>query len=210
MTLIQSLDELSQQYVLDKHISTKWHNYIPVYSSLFEPYRYRALHVLEIGIGVVEQGQMLHRKEHGYVTGNSLRCWRDYFPNSQIYGIDIFETNLNERRIRTFVADQSNGEQLENVMKQIGHGLDIVIDDGSHEGVHQMFSFMYLSKHMVMDSIYVIEDIQQDNQEGFRDLSIFPENFQRHIREHFEYTVFDTGHDSPLHDDFIVAFKRIK
>lgn len=209
LTSSKSLDELARNYGLDKHISTGWHNYIPIYTQLFDSIRYQSMNILEIGIGVVEHGQMLHTRQYGYHTGNSLKCWRDYFPNSIIHGIDIYEVNLgNEQRIRTFLADQSKEEDLSRVMGEINNHLDIIIDDGSHQGLHQVFSFMFLSKFLKNGGIYVIEDIQPKFQQGFQDLSIFPVSFQSHIHKNYQHLTFDTGHKAPLNDDCIVAFVK--
>lgn len=206
-----SLDTLSKKYGLDKNISSGWHNYIPMYTQLFEPKRFKKMRILEIGIGVTEHGQMVHAQVHGYVTGNSLRCWRDYFPNAELYGMDIFETDMkNEPRIHTYVGDQSKPEDLTRILNEIGGSLDIVIDDGSHQGEHQVFTFMFLSRFMNLQSIYVIEDVQLKHQAGFRDKSIFPESFQEFLHNHFEYILHETGHQSPNHDDFLVILRRIK
>lgn len=208
-----SLDDLARHYVLDKHISTTWHNYIPIYTRLFESRRYENLCLLEIGIGVVEESQMLHTKDKGYMTGNSLRCWRDYFPNAQIYGIDIYPTTnlLHEPRIRTFVANQNNANDLETVLKQIpNHRLDIVIDDGSHDLNDQVASFTFLAHHLNERGIYIIEDIAFPHQSRFQDLSVFPVDVQTYIQTHFDWTWHDTGHQSPHHDDFMMVFQKKK
>lgn len=205
---MSSLEKLSRKYVLDKNICTSWHNYIPIYTQLFEPIRAEKLRILEIGIGVVEEGQMLHTKDIGYRTGNSLRCWRDYFPNASVYGIDIYETKMKEDRIKTFVANQANNEQLLDVMLQIGGRLHIIIDDGSHQVQDQVSSFMFLSQFMANHSMYVIEDIQLPAQPSFKDLSVFPPAFQEYIRNHFDFCCYETGHQSPLQDDFLMVFLK--
>jgi hypothetical protein len=202
-----SLDELSRTYVLDKHISTSWHNYIPIYTQLFEPIRNMPLHILEIGIGVVEHGQMIHTKDQGYKTGNSLRCWRDYFPYGNVYGVDIHPVCMShEPRIRTFVADQSDHNQLQNVMREIGRPLDIIIDDGSHQLAHQVASFTFLSRHMRSQGIYIIEDIQRVHQDEFKDLTVFPEDFRSYVQSTFHVRSYETGHKSPMDDDFMMVF----
>lgn len=202
-----SLDELSRKYVLDKHISTSWHNYIPIYAQLFEPKRLLPLRLLEIGIGVVEHGQMIHTKDQGYQTGNSLRCWRDYFPFARVYGIDIHPTSIrHEPRIKTFVANQSNTDDLTNVVRAIGRPLDIVIDDGSHQLADQVASFTFLSRHMAPQGLYIIEDIQRPHQEGFKNLSVFTPDVQDYIRTSFDVCPYETGHRSPMDDDFLMVF----
>lgn len=203
-----SLDTLSSNYALDKNISTKCHNYIPGYTKLFEPIRNTVNNVLEIGIGSVENGQMSGVLHLGYKTGNSLRCWRDYFPNAIIHGIDLYQHELNENRVKTYVADQSNGQQLDKVLSQINNKLDIIIDDGSHKGDHQAFSFTHLEKYLSNNGIYVIEDIQPSNIEGFKTLSIFTDTFKDYIYNNYTVEYFDTRNILNRVDDFMVAFTR--
>jgi 23S rRNA U2552 (ribose-2'-O)-methylase RlmE/FtsJ len=143
----------------------------------------------------------------GYKTGNSLKCWSEYFPNSTIYGIDIYKHGeLNTDRIVTFQADQSNETDLENVIKNIESKLDIIIDDGSHCGEHQVFSFLFLNKFLNENGIYVIEDIQPENINKFLDLSIFPEEYIEYIKSHFIIEYFDTRKDFGRADDFMMSF----
>ena len=204
-----SLDYISDKYKLDKNISSGCHNYIPGYTSLFERIRYTVKNVLEIGIGSIENGQMGGIIHLGYRTGNSLKCWNEYFPNANIYGIDIYEhKELNTDKIQTFIADQSNEEQLKTVIESIKEPLDIIIDDGSHNGEHQVISFMYLNQFLSKNGIYVIEDIQPPNIDGFQNLSIFPENFREYILNNFNIEYFDTRNTIQRADDFMVGFIR--
>jgi hypothetical protein len=208
---MDTLDIISRKYFLDKNICTGCHNYIPGYSSLFEKVRTTVKNVLEIGIGSVENGQMSGVLSLGYKTGNSLRCWRDYFLNANIYGIDIYShPELNEDKIKTFVADQSNVEQLNNVILNIDGDLDIIIDDGSHNKYHQVISFMFLEKYLSNNSIYVIEDIQPDGIELFKDLSIFPSDFKDYVLQKYDIKIFDTRNEGNRYraDDFMIAFIR--
>lgn len=204
-----SLEYLSNKYYLDKNISSGWHNYIPGYMTLFENIRYNVKNMLEIGIGSTENSHMLHVISKGYKTGNSLKCWDEYFPSANIYGLDIYEhKELNTDSITTFVADQSSVPDLQRVMKTINCKLDIIIDDGSHEGPHQVASFMYLHKYLSKSGIYIIEDVQPKNINGFIDLSIFPDYFRKYIIENFTVKYFDTRNDYGRADDFLITFTR--
>jgi hypothetical protein len=200
------LNELAQKYVLDKHISLG-HNYIPAYIELFGNIRNDVKNVLEIGIGSIENGQMIQLLDMGYKTGNSLRCWNEYFPNANIFGIDIYKHDeLNQGKIKTFVANQFIESDLINVINNINNKLDIIIDDGSHIGEHQAFSFMVLHKYMTTNGLYIIEDVQADNIEKFKDLSIFPPDFIQYIHENFTIKYYDTRHVIGRIDDFMVCF----
>jgi hypothetical protein len=208
---MDSLDTISTRYVLDKNIITGCHDYIPGYTSLFESLRANVKNVLEIGIGSVENGQMSGILHLGYKTGNSLRCWKEYFSNANIYGIDIYpHPELTEERITTFVADQSNADQLSDVLDNINCELDIIIDDGSHIRDHQKISFMHLEKHLSNNGIYVIEDIQPDAIEMFTNLSIFPPDYKEYILQKYDVKIFDTrkSHNRYRSDDFMIAFLR--
>ena len=203
------LDFISNKYKLDKNISSGCHNYIPGYASLFDNRRDVVHNLLEIGIGSCENGQMGGVIHLGYKTGNSLKCWSEYFPNSKVYGIDIFEhKELNTDKIITFVADQSSASDLQNVIDNINCELDIIIDDGSHQGEHQVFSFMFLNKFLSKNGIYVIEDVQPNNIDKFIDLTIFPDSYRNYINENFLIKYFDTRNTIGRADDFIISFTR--
>jgi len=203
-----SLDQLSRYYALDKNVATNCHNYIPGYTSLFENIRFKVSTVLEIGIGVVEYQQMSGVWHLGYKTGNSLRCWRDYFIYADIYGVDIYPCVMNdEERIQTFIGDQSNKDDLQNIIDQIGM-CDIIIDDGSHQVQHQIFTCMFLLQYIKQKGgIYVIEDVQERHDE-FKNLTIFPAEFRAYIHQHFHVQCFDTRHERNRYDDFLIAFIR--
>jgi hypothetical protein len=201
-----TLELLAKKYALDKY---GYHGYIPGYESLFKDIKNDVMNVLEIGIGCAENGQMLHIISNGYKTGNSLRCWRDYFPNAMIYGIDIYDTPIqlrNEERIQTYIADQSSATQLNIVINKIKNNLDIIIDDGSHQFNHQVFSFMHLEKYLSKNGIYVIEDIQAQNIPAFQNLSMFTEEYKKYINENYIIKYFDTRTITRLQDDFMIAF----
>ncbi|MCC2639956.1 MAG: tylE [Nitrospira sp.] len=129
----------------------KWEWYIEAYDRHFSSLRRKKLNILEIGIGGYDD------PEGG---GSSLRMWRTYFPNAQIYGVDIFDkSSHDETRIRTFKGSQIDPEFLDRVLMETGP-LDIVIDDGSHRNEHILFTFQYLFPRISENALYVIEDLQ--------------------------------------------------
>ena len=137
-----------------------------------------------------------------------MNCWSEYFTNAKIIGIDIFEhKELNTDKINTFVADQSNANDLQNVINNINSELDVIIDDGSHQGQHQVFSFLFLNKFLSKNGIYVIEDIQPQNINNFITLDIFSQQDIRYIKQNFDITYFDTRHIYNRADDFMMMFK---
>lgn len=134
--------------------------YTPFYDLLFRDRREKVYKVLEIGIGTV------HAMSHvpGYKPGASLRMWRDYFPNAEIFGLDndraVMDAPLGERII-AFHCDQSSGDELENVLPHLGLGgkFDLIVDDGSHNPEDQFLTFRILSRLLDSRGLYVIEDI---------------------------------------------------
>ena len=89
------------------------HSYTPYYHELLDGKDVKR--VLEIGIA----------------GGNSLRMWADYFPQAEIFGVDINPDYLvNEGRIKSFQGDQSTQEGLLAVAAEIGGVFDLIIEDG--------------------------------------------------------------------------------
>ena len=112
------MDVLENKYKTDK---CNWcHNYTKKYDELFKDIRFKKLKILEIGIGSAPMP--------------SLRLWKEYFPNSQIYGIDIEETyiNNNVENITTFLftkkAHYSPSFRVSNILPDwilVTHSLEL-------------------------------------------------------------------------------------
>lgn len=203
------LDILTQIYPTDKCIQFG-HNYIPGYSQVFSPVKESTTTVLEIGIGCGPHETAMKRGCAGFRAGNSLRMWRDYFLNAQIYGADILPSTVpdTEERITTVIADQSSEKDLVNLAILAGGKFDIIIDDGSHYAQHQQFSFSVLEKYLAENGIYVIEDVQPEYIEQFKNLAIFPPAVQEIICAKYDCSWFDTREQTGIRDDFLMVFKR--
>lgn len=113
--------------------------------------------------------------EIGVASGNSLRAWKQIFPQCSIYGIDI-DPRYNYADLNIFIGDQLDTVFLASVLKTIGIP-DIIIDDGGHKRSQQTKTFNYLFPLMKKDSIYIVEDLQtnllkpwNDQEESFLDL----------------------------------------
>ena len=113
--------------------------------------------VLEIGIG--HKGNMPPIR--GYVKGASLFMWREFFPNAQVYGADILpELVFKDVRIETFQCDQTKKDDLHELIRKTGSGIDILIDDGSHLAEDQLFTCLTLMPLLNKDVTYCIEDMK--------------------------------------------------
>ncbi len=132
---------IAERYGTDKY---NHHNYTPVYHHLFGQRRRSVTSVLEIGVQ----------------WGRSHRMWQDYFPLAMIYGIDVIQKRcLNEGRIASYCADQSDPQSIVRVARTIGKQFDLIVDDGSHKYQHQVSSMRSLLPYLNDDGVYVIEDI---------------------------------------------------
>jgi GT2 family glycosyltransferase len=133
---MKSLHEIGMACNTDKAYD---HNFCNFYDYHLSSLRDQPLKILEIGIW----------------KGESLRMWKEYFPNAKIHAIDINPAFLfQEDRISTYLVDQGNIEQLTKFKNEHGP-FDIVIDDGSHFTYHQFISYSLFSETL----IFIWEDL---------------------------------------------------
>ena len=136
-----------------KHGTDKWgtHRYTPHYQASLKHLRHDHFTLLEIGVG-------------GFINtsrgGESLRMWKEFFPNATIVGLDIVDkTEFAEERIHIYQGDQSDPEFLKDVVAR-HPDLKVVVDDGSHVPAHVRASFEILFPMLPDDGIYCMEDLQ--------------------------------------------------
>ena len=150
------LCEIAYKYGTDK-CPQIGHVYTPFYYELLKDKRQSIKKVLEVGIGSKRRGM---KGISQYVTGASLRMWRDFFPSAQVYGVDIFpELMFKDERITTFLCDEKDKKGLEKLISEIGSDIDLVVDDASHYSCNQIFLCQTLMPLLKKDVIYVIEDV---------------------------------------------------
>ena len=165
--LIMFQEDLKE--IMNRHGSDKGsghHNYIDMYTKLFESRRFERLNVLEIGIGSVNPviTSNMCGKPGGYSPGSSLKGWKEYFPNSNIYGCDIDRDILiSEERISTFHLDQTNFESIQRSIVDVDREYDIIIDDGYHHFPTNWAVLKQIYPKLKKGGIYVIEDILDYN-----------------------------------------------
>lgn len=120
------------------------HGYHFFYPKYFNDFRFEYFKMLEIGYG----------------SGSSLKTWIEYFPNADITILDIEFNNVYSERCRVIKGDQSKFSDLERITKLIGKA-KLIIDDGSHNPLHQFDTFNHLFKNLLEPGgIYIIEDIE--------------------------------------------------
>lgn len=102
--------------------------------------------------------------EIGVKEGASIKMWKDWFPDTIIHGLDLFE-EFPMPDIPGIVWHKGNQVDhllLEQLRKD---DFDIIIDDGSHLSRHQMMTFYGLFN----GKSYYIEDIHCANEAFYRD-----------------------------------------
>lgn len=157
---LTDLCELAYKYGTDKCPQIK-HTYTPFYYELFNPRRFFIKKVLEIGIGQKRVNKHFGREYMPYLLrGASLYMWREFFPNAQIFGVDINpHTLFEDERIKTYLCDERKEEDITTLIKTIGSDIDIVIDDGSHRVADQFFLAKTILPLLEKDVTYTIEDV---------------------------------------------------
>jgi hypothetical protein len=131
----------------------KWIHFLALYDRWFAPYRDAAPTMLEIGV----------------FQGGSLELWRSFFgQDATIFGIDINPECAQRvdppNQVR--IGSQDDRAFLNSVLAETGD-LDIVLDDGSHIGRHQIASFRALWPRVKPGGIYMIEDLHTTYWQGF-------------------------------------------
>jgi hypothetical protein len=124
----------------------KFHHYLPIYERYFSPFRGRPVKFLEIGVS----------------KGGSLELWRRYFgPDAVIFGIDIDPAcaQFDGQAASVRIGSQDDPEFLNRVVDEMG-GLDVVLDDGSHQMDHLRTSLLTLFPRLSVNGLYMVEDLQ--------------------------------------------------
>mgnify|MGYP002016496347 CR=1 FL=1 len=124
------------------------HSYIEnYYNYRFKNLRLKKLNFLEIGVS----------------TGLSLEMWSEYFPNSNIIGVDIEKIDYtpSNEKIKVIIGDATDSITFKTL-----EDIDIIIDDGSHIFTDQIFTYAILYDRLRKGGIYIIEDVKNIDEVG--------------------------------------------
>ena len=161
------LCEIMGKYGSDKgnaNIIQSWHNYTTFYHSIFKEMRQAPLRIFELGLGTNNLSMPSNMGANGK-PGASLYGWREFFPNSNIYGADIDVNILFEsEQIKTYYCDQTNPIVIKMLWNQteLADGFDIIVEDGLHE-YHANVCFFENSAHKLnVGGYFIIEDILKE------------------------------------------------
>jgi len=194
------LTELMNFYGSDKGGRNNHHNYSDYYSELFFNERKNIKNFLEIGLGTNDVKIPSNMGEKGIPLA-SLKAWRDYFENANIYGADIDKKILqNDERIKTFFVDQTNPETIESLFKNIGISkFDIILEDGLHEYSANICFFENAIKFLSEDGIYIIEDVYYKDKEKF--INYFN-------KSDYNYSIVDIYHNKNIANNCIILIRK--
>lgn len=155
---MKTLDELANLYNTDKGTTYGGHSvhgYAPIYDKVLSPLREKPIRMLEVGV-CMEFTEGAH----------SVRMWRDYFTNAELYSFDIVDMSWMETasefggRVRFFQGDQGDRVSMTNMYNLFGNKpFDFIIEDGSHTHEHQMICLGHLFQYVKSKGLYILEDI---------------------------------------------------
>jgi hypothetical protein len=118
-------------------------NYAPLYKELFTKLP-ESPRILEVGV----------------YCGDSLRMWKEWFPESVICGVEKYTEfkQLWPHDIPVVVTDQCDQALAARVLFYSNDGYDMVIDDASHFGMLSAETFRLLWPVVRPGGWYVLED----------------------------------------------------
>ena len=198
--------------IMTKHGSDKGvgpHNYTTLYYEMFKDLKDDKLNIFELGLGTNNTDVPSNMGPSGK-PGASLRGWKEFFPNANIYGADIDKRILfNEDRIMTFYCDQLNSEVIDEMwnneyLKELS--FDIIIEDGLHE-FDANISFLENSLHKLNErGIYVCEDLKLPTVELFRQrLDDLKSKYPNH---NFELVILENP-ENHYNDNNLLVIKKL-
>ncbi len=145
---MSTLHQLGLKYGTDKAADDHTFagvSYLDVYEHYLKPIRYSDLVFVEIGVW----------------KGASLRCWQEYLPNAQIWGLDndpaCKEVAKAEDRFQVILGSATDPAALAKIAP--GQALDVVIDDASHLVDLMLPAFELFWPRVRSGGLYVLEDL---------------------------------------------------
>ena len=194
------LTNLMNLYGSDKGGKNNHHNYSDFYSELFFNKRKDIKNFLEIGLGTNNINMPSNMGENG-VPLASLKAWRDFFENANIYGADIDKDILkNDERIKTFFVDQTDPVKIKAMFKNIGvEKFDIILEDGLHEYNANICFFENSIEYLSDTGFYIIEDVY------FKDKKKFINYFKNC---NYNYLIVDIYHNNNIANNCIVIVRK--
>jgi cephalosporin hydroxylase len=175
---VDYLKNLLNNYGSDK---SNCHNYNYLYGVILAD-RKNISNVFEIGLGTNNTDVVSNMGIHGR-PGASLRAFRDFCPNANVYGADIDKRVLfEEDRIKTFFIDQTDPTSFPPILENLPKEFDLVIDDGLHTPNANIASLDFALKLIKKGGWAVIEDIAAEAEVvWYAVAAMLPDQYESHL-----------------------------
>jgi hypothetical protein len=188
------------------------HFYELIYEKDFSLLKDKKINILEIGV----------------FRGESMSSWIEYFPNANVYGIDIFirvkEKDINilsHPRTKHIKADSTKSD-IKSIIKEQWPNtyFDIIIDDGLHTPIANKNTFENLIDFLKEDGVFYIEDLWPLDEMSNEEMNHYwikkhkedytKENMYEFLNSLKKYKVekFDNRHLSKEPDSVIYKIKK--
>ena len=178
----QSVAALKERFDFYGSDKASVHNYHCLYGSILSDGN-MVRNILEIGLGTNHMDVVSHMGKNGR-PGASLRAFRDFCPNAEIYGADIDRRILfTEPRIETYFVDQTDPSTLERLGSVLPvRAFDLVIDDGLHSPDANVATLRFALEIVRKHGWVVIEDIGPDSGIFWKVVAaLLPENYRAEL-----------------------------
>lgn len=192
---MSELAELFNKYKCDK--GDLKHKYYKDYEPYFEPVRNDPINILEIGT----------------FKAASTSAFHEYFPNANIYTIDIFQrTNpehlevLAEERVHWMKADSMDAGLPARIRKTWGADIefDFIIDDGAHYPEANRLTFSNCYPFLKQRGKYFIEDVWPLDTMSSGDISgnswLQKHSDRYNVLKHYEFLDVINKNPTSFHD----------
>ena len=179
------------------------HNYTDFYHFLFWEFRKKKLNIFEVGLGSIKYNYSDNMsKFKNYTPLCSLRGWKKYFFNSEIFGADKDKSILsNENRIRTFYVDMLKKETIKTMWEKVKKKMDIIIDDGMHSFESNTIFFENSINFLNDKGVYIIEDINRN-----------PNNIRKYVKyfgkKNFFWQIIDIKNPKNVRNNCLLIVKK--
>ena len=196
----QELKNLMDFYGSDKGGKNNQHNFAQYYSEIFNNKKKEVKNFFELGLGTNNPKLLSNMGSNGKPLA-SLRAWRDYFSEANIYGGDIDKDILkNEDRIKTFHVDQTNPSSIKSMFDRIGvKKFDVILEDGLHE-YNANICFFENSINFLSDSgVYIIEDVY------FKDEDKFIQYFKD---KPYNFSLINIYHEKNISNNNLIVIRK--
>lgn len=186
------------------------HRYEEIYEPFFEPVRNEPINILEIGVW----------------KGAGMAALHDYFPNANLYGIDIF-TRIRPEEVDVLKRDRVVCYEGDSTAKSStkhfdGIEFDFIIDDGAHWPKANLQTFINFAPLLKKTGVYFVEDVWPIERMTTDELKHpwlhrYPERYSQLENNLFLNTLLNSGMEIKRHDNrkktkqpdsYIISLKR--